>query len=117
MLEIKTKLNKYLDLKNELKEEIKIFVKNKQYSLDERWDIFVESELGDDKEWIEHFKSFPDLCESDYRNKYQTIDLIIEADCLLEAAEYHISQGVLEQYHKFREEILDKFIKTFKFDW
>lgn len=112
MKSIKEKVEEFLDLQNDLRIELKEYVKDKSISLDERWELFITCELGDREPYCESFESF------DYDNFYATYEYeeITSEDII-----YRLSKDS-EQYlyttlDDVKEEILDKFLYSFKFDW
>src|SRR5688572_26642391 len=46
-MNMKDKIKKFLDEKKEIIKELKKYVKDKSISLNDRWDLFIISELGD----------------------------------------------------------------------
>jgi len=48
---MKEKIEQYLTLQSQLKSEMKEWVKNEDIPLDERWKLFIKSELGDIHDW------------------------------------------------------------------
>jgi len=115
MKSIKEKVEEFLDLQNDLRIELKEYVKDKSISLDERWELFITCELGDREPYCESFESF------DYDNFYATYEFSRDEEITSEDIIYRLSKDS-EQYlyttlDDVKEEILDKFLYSFKFDW
>lgn len=88
---------------------VETFCKDKEIPLEDRWEIFVMSGMGKEESTIVHYNTY-DLAERfDFR--YSVIDVVDEVNLLEESfeKEYKINQ--------LKEEILEKFIKSFVFDW
>ena len=115
MKSIKEKVEEFLDLQNDLRIELKEYVKDKSISLDERWELFITCELGDREPYCESFESF------DYDNFYATYEFSRDEEITSEDIIYRLNKDS-EQYlyttlDDVKEEILDKFLYSFKFDW
>ncbi len=95
-------------LKLKITANLKEWVKDKSISLDERWDVFIKSDLGDHKTYYEDFVNFESDDYCDNFEKYQTLNLS-------NAINYKNFSD--EEYNEFREDVLNKFIKSFKWDW
>lgn len=104
--ELQKRLELFNKAKENIKSDLKKFVVDKSYPLNERWNLFIESDLGDDDVFIPFFKSFDiDHCR-DF-NRYE----LISVEEILENLETE------EEENNFKEEILQMFIKSFIFDW
>lgn len=108
-------IEEFLDVKKQLAEQLKVWVKDKSIPLDQRWELFVKSELGEKSNWIERFEGIDsDLYYDEfYIHKYQTttVDYLYECAC---------ENDILvtdEDKEAFKEDVLDQFIFSFKFDW
>jgi|SRR6188508_1971822 len=127
---MKSKIVKFLVEKDKLTEELKEWVKDKSISLDERWEVFIESDLGIHKSFIERFKTLDnDLIGTDCAisvYKYETIFVESIYEAIQEAQEeleenpdsVYVSKKLANtDLNSFREECLEKFIKSFEFNW
>jgi hypothetical protein len=106
----------------ELEKTLKLYVINKEIPLQERWDVFVESELGKAHPWIQHFKSIKiveDWMYSDFNKyeTYQTKDLVERLQENIGNDMGPLDEVTQELVDAFKEEILEKFLKSFQFDW
>jgi hypothetical protein len=61
--------------KEELTQKIKLFCQNKEYPLNERWNLFIDSNLGGHSEYCKEFKGIDcDLYYDDfYIEKYEML--------------------------------------------
>lgn len=126
---MKEKIKKFLEDSSTIKEELKKFVMDKSIPLKERWDLFIESKLGDHSNYIVHFNTIDDDLfgpdEIIRVSKYETIT--VEDICVyyLENKIYPYAGLISKQNEKltfinldeFKEEVLEKFIYSFTFDW
>ena len=105
-------LQKRIELFNKAKESIKSdlkkFVVDKSYPLNERWDLFIESDLGDDDKYMPYTNFF------DITHKYQSNFKKYEL-AFVEGISKNLDTE--EKENSFKEEILQMFIKSFIFDW
>lgn len=113
-------INKLLNDKAKVTKELREYVKDKNIPLDQRWDLFIYSELGTHHKYIIH----PDGLDED--KYFDTIDfdrgtIIIVEDFLenikILDVEDPEEDKILEDEVVFKEWCLDKFIKSFTFDW
>ena len=109
------------ETQSELKDLVKHYVQNKDFPLDERWEVFAESDLGDHDSYYIRFESIDlmDICD---RNRYETVNVIDEVDNLIGNYEYCLDKGneldfTLEEINALKEEVLEKFVKSFDCDW
>ena len=74
--ELQKRLELFNKAKENIKSDLKKFVADKSYPLNERWNLFIESDLGDDDTSIPSFKSF-DIYQDYYRdlNRYELISV------------------------------------------
>jgi hypothetical protein len=106
---MKEKIEKFLKLKKDLTSELKKWVKDKSIPLEERWDVFVDSELWENDCYIIHSDVLDlDRCYSNM-DRHETINV----EWILE----YFSDEPKEKLDKFKEEILENFIYSFTYDW
>lgn len=121
--EIFDSLQLYYNVLHETKKELEIFVKNKNFPLEDRWKLFIESGLGEHKTWYQDFESYDinDFLAERERYKHIDVENIID----------HINDRKLdyedddennvdyydELIYNLKEEILQKFIKSFEYGW
>ena len=101
----------YKLLTEDLTKKVKEFVQNKDFPLDERWKIFSNSNLGESENYVINLQSYNlDEFLSDCY-KYETINLIYFVEEYLEEIDedFKIINAV-------KEEILELFIKEFKYN-
>lgn len=118
---MKEKIEQFLKEKEILTEELKEWVKDKSIPLEERWEVFVKSELGERISYYEQFEGV----ESDgyydnyYIEKYQTVTTgqLFEIASKPTYTNKEPELNTQEQKDSFREDVLDKFIKSFENDW
>ncbi len=123
---MKTAILQMLDDVNDLREDLKIWVVNKDIPLDERWELFIKSELGESEGWNLNLNSLPrDYVSYDGSiscERYQTMRM----EEVIDVLEYQVGNLDSRYVHKdakyvciedVKEEILEKFIKSFTFDW
>jgi hypothetical protein len=121
--------------KQDLTQKVKSFCQNKEYPLDARWNLFINSDFGEHKNYIQHFDTIDleylrdfykyELIESDYLIDiyfdYMSEDLYDNLDitCNYGTDEYQlfIETHVNPKIDIFKEEILQLFIKSFTYDW
>jgi hypothetical protein len=115
---MREKIENFLKEKSELRNELKQFVQDKSKPLNERWEIFVQSELGEKKSYFETFdhkigEKYVDLLEDKYST--HTVKNILDTiDDLNEEENWNFTD---EDINSFKEKVLEKFIWSFKFDW
>jgi hypothetical protein len=111
---MKEKIEKYLEDKDILTKEMKLWVVDKTVPLDERWNLFLESQLGDDKSYIERFDcKVGDNMVDDMENKYAKFDIKTSWDYGV-FDDYEYSE---EEMIEYKENVLKSFIKSFQNDW
>ena len=110
---MKKEIEELEKLKLKITTNLKEWVKDRSISLDERWNLFFKSNLGDHKNWIEDFKNLDsdDLVKSRDYNRHETVYLEDLKEYGVESIESD------ENYNEFREDVLSKFIKSFEWDW
>lgn len=117
-------LKEFLKVKKEFEAKARKWLKNKKVPLEERWDFFIESELGDHESSIVEFKNLDnDVITGDNYNRYETIEISDLIDIVEDAKrndpedEYYDETMAKTNLDKLKEEILSRFIKSFQFDW
>lgn len=110
MLEKIEQLNK---LKQNLTSELRKWVKDKSIPLNERWVVFFKSDLGEHVSSIEDFVNLnsDDVYDTYQPERYITIYLSDIRDYGIKSLESD------EDYDAFREDVLNKFIKSYRWDW
>jgi hypothetical protein len=106
---MKEQIEELEELKLKITANLREWVKDKSISLDERWNLFFKSDLGDHKTYHENFVNFKSDEYCNNLNRYKIIDLS-------NAINYKNFSDEI-QYDDFRENVLNKFIKSFKWDW
>ena len=126
---MKEKVLKYLEAKKEIDSELEGWVKDKSTPLNERWDVFILMKSGSRSGWMEDFKTLNDLAgevswyDDFHLEKHETMDMerLVEhvAENIDETGEYALFDGKVTEkvVEDLQEEILEKFIWSFKFDW
>lgn len=110
---IKAKVADFRKEGEKIKNLVKSFCQDTSKPLEERWGLFVDSEMGEHYPYILHFKSRPALVAIDeLENKYETITMTN----MLYRVE-HSSKVTELEVTEFKEEALSKFIYSFEFDW
>jgi len=123
---MKDKIQQYLEQKEILKSELKQWVKDESIPLQERWDLFIASELGDDYSWYLKPTGIDwnrvSLFDDFYLEKYSVCTVQDFIDTYQENVDdredeednpyENCSVEILQRYF-----MIDKFVKSFKNDW
>ena len=109
---LKGELTLFNKQKEELTQKVKLFCQNKEYPLDDRWDLFINSNLGEHDSCYIDLKSYnmDDFLAYRDRHEYIEVDLIIE----------FISDNTVNPddfIDSVKEELLQMFIKSFTYYW
>lgn len=123
---------------------VKAYVQDKEIPLDERWSLFLKSELGVAEDYIVHFAAFNNekwkqWCRNDLEDSlfecvskgatFKMVNLdeqlqeMIGEEFTIDGADYESRDNKRtvtfdkEDYDAWREEVLQSFIKSFCFDW
>lgn len=106
---MKTKLDEYLTHKALFKSELKAFCHDKSIPLDERWDAFIKSELGEISPYSSNCKIIGRMIVSDEIDieKYSTHEY---NDIIKELSDQ-------ARMISIQEYALEKFEKGFTYDW
>lgn len=124
---LKKRIEEYNDIHDTLYEDIKSYCQNKSIPLKDRWDIFIEADMGDHYSYINYYHQIvTDYIDRGWCQRHETIriDNIEEwyaERFFVDFGEDFISEEFEIQLEKalqdFREATLDNFIKSFELDW
>lgn len=109
---LKGSLLQFNHQKEELTKKVKEYCQNKEFPLDKRWDLFINSNLGEHDSCYIDLKSYnmDDFLAYRDRHEYIEVDLIIE----------FISDNTVNPddfIDSVKEELLQMFIKSFTYYW
>ena len=106
---LKGELTLFNKQKEELTQKVKSFCQNKEYSLDDRWNLFIKGNFGEHQGWYINLNSI------DLDKFYSNLDryVFITTDYIIDWLDDHAYTNIDE----VKEEILQLFIKSFIFDW
>lgn len=114
---MKQEVEQFKKLEKELKDSFRVWVTDRNIPLKERFDLFLESGLGDHRSSVDRFnckigKEFPESLE----DRYETISIerILE---WVENEEDHDTEFSIEEINEFKENVLSSFVKSYTFDW
>lgn len=122
---MRSKIEDFLELKEKLITELKEYVIDKNISLQERWEVFIMSELGEDYPFIIRFDSpyFNEFLDNSYRHQTVELELMVEnlVDRLITKENVDdiedLSKESLQKIYDLQELILKNFLHSFKVDW
>jgi len=106
---LKEELTTFNKQKQDLTQKIKSFCQNKEYPLNDRWNLFIKSDLG------EHQSYYMDLKSVDLDKFYDNYDRYQEfntSDVI-----FWLEENEYTNLDQAKEEILKSFIKSFQYDW
>jgi hypothetical protein len=115
--------------KERLKNEVKLVCQEEFTPINERWALFVASELGDHKDYVEHFDTLDNIYgvgkwswqDNFYKDRYSVVNMVQLVEDLEEGVGEEPEEGKIfadsEQITQLKKEILDKFILSFINDW
>ncbi len=109
---MKEKIEEALKSLENLKKEFKKWCKDKSIPLDERWNLFIKSKLGD------HSSSYEDFdCKlgRDYTDDLEDKYLNHDVEDVLEYTD--LSNYEEKEIIEYKENVLKSFIKSYTFDW
>jgi hypothetical protein len=111
---MKQKIEEFLKQKATLTEMLKKWVVDKTVPLSERWEVFVMSDLGERAPFMEEFDDLDmdDLARIRDFNKFEVVDLT-DINSFLKGKHGFNSKRIA----RIQEQILEKFIQSFEFDW
>ena len=94
-----------------IKIEVKEYCQDTSKPLEDRWDLFINSELGDEERFYEDFgcsigRDAVEQCEDKY--SLQRVEDVLESN------EYEDDNPEVSIY---KEAVLAKFIKSWQYDW
>lgn len=126
---MKEKIEEFLLKREELIKEFKEYVVDKTIPLESRWDLFISSDLGEERDYILRLKSYNldryydrswcekhDIIEPGYLFEY--IEEYELEDCEPEDDDYaDLKAGLEITINNIKEELLSLFIKSWRFDW
>lgn len=117
--ELLNKIKEFNSIKEGLTKLVKCYVQDTNYPLEERWSVFINSELGNELTSIYYLKSYDisKIFDGDYRHETIFANALLGAidDCMCDEnfSDKEIGQKLLE----VKEELLSQFVKSFKYDW
>ena len=93
-----------------LYKEVKKYCQDGFISLEDRWDVFIESDMGDHKSSIQRYTPLiNDYIDQRYWSRYETVYIDYIVDLFEELDEKFVKE--------FKEDTLQMFIKSFELDW
>lgn len=118
---VQAELNKTEEKISSLKTEILDVLKNKELSLNSRWDFFkkIPMQYLNIGPWVEHFKweeKYQEISWYDdfYRDRYSVVEMKDIIESMEEDAEDWHGQEAIDE---FKEEILQAGLFSFENDW
>ena len=113
------KLEETREKLGEIEEEIIPYIQDKSLPLNERWDCFINNDLGGHDCYIQRFNGSKigiDFIEDGWKEKYMTLYVsdILEHD---EKGNNITEKYTQEEIDEFRENVLQKYIKSFELNW
>lgn len=126
---MKEKIEKFLLQKEEIEKELREYVKDQSIPLESRWDLFVSSDLGEERSYILELESYnlDKYYDRGWMDRGTTIDFDRIYDYLYdyeledydeEEPEYQeIKDRIEDKINTIKEELLSLFIKSWRFDW
>ena len=105
------------NLKNSIEDRVKETVRDKNFPLEDRWNLFTTSEMGCREPFQEDFKTVDNLFGGElswYDDFYIEGHETLEITRMIKTLEDKFSK---EQVDDVKEEILEKFIYSFELDW
>lgn len=117
---LKNEVVKFKSDQEQLKQKVISFVQDKSISLEDRWEVFVDSDLGDSSRWISAYGPFDGSKDADefYFNRHQVVDMVDLVNMLIEnnAANCGVIR-TLDEINEIKEGMLQKFEQRFVYDW
>lgn len=106
---LKGSLLQFNNQKEELTKKVKEYCQNKEFPLDKRWDLFIESDFGKHEGWCIDLNSIN--LDNFYAQKDRHQTFIV--DDLI----FWLSDHAYTNIDEIKEELLQMFIKSFEYDW
>jgi hypothetical protein len=109
--------------KQKLEAEVKSVCQDKSISLAERWELFTCSGFGENETYVQDFDTLLEIFDANrfswydifYKDRYAEVHMQDIVENLEEGAYgYKVSRV---QINKLKEEILEKFLRSFTNDW
>lgn len=116
---MKEKLKQFKKIQSEFEQELKAYCKDKSIPLDERWELFVESGMGEIGRWITKCKPMRKIIDHDkfYFEKYSTNRYANLLERLEDPEEYEYV-GLKDGWqNELKEYALDNFEAGWVHDW
>lgn len=109
---IKRDLSLLKKARNQIKSDVRDYCQNKNNDLDERWELFIESGLGDCESYCMDFDC---RIGKDVLDNAEQRGITI---CVDDALEFWDDEDYTEEeIEEYKENVLKSFIKEFIFDW
>jgi len=123
MNEMQNKVKEFLKLKEELTTELREWVVDKTVPLEERWNVFCQSKLGDHEGYYVDFHPYISEYLED-RDRHELINLESIVNRLIDwyadnemENEVEDSKDPQQTLIDLQESILENFVYTFEYDW
>jgi hypothetical protein len=116
--EISTEIQAHTQAHKALEGRLKKVVTDTSIPLEDRWDLFVQSGMGDHEPWIQHFEALKDYEDDLYDGleRHSTVE-ITELLIHLGELEFESQHAKIHVTDAFKEEVLSQFIRAFTYDW
>jgi len=112
---MKEKIEQFFLLKKELEIELVEWVKDKSIPLEERWDVFIKSKLGNHSGGLYwNFESLDEELFHSEHGKYETLNV---EDVISWFARNNKNKYTETDFNNFKEEALAEFIYSWDLDW
>ena len=109
------------ELQEHISKNFRVWCKDKSIPLKERWDLFIQSELGDRTPYYWSFTSFDqdEFHDGGVVRKHQTCTPsdVLERFKPDSGWEMKWEGNYNKEVDKFKEEVLQQFIYSWEFDW
>lgn len=120
---MQNKVKEFLKLKEELTTELREWVVDKTVPLEERWNVFCQSKLGDHEGYYVDFHPYISEYLED-RDRHELINLESIVNRLIDwyadnemENEVEDSKDPQQTLIDLQESILENFVYTFEYDW
>ena len=111
------KLKRYVEKRDEFEKEIREFITNHHFLIDERWNLLIHSDFGK-VGWYHEFKSLEVLFG---RPVDWVKDFGLQRHCIIAVEDIYaklLKKGYTEkQLEPFKNEVTVNYIRSFKHDW